>query len=248
MASPPTCLVPDRWLGALLERAAYRLDLPPAAAEDGLPAVLSAALATLDAAPSLATCKVPVARVAALAHLTRAGFVVIDTNVVLAKPPGAPALDPRCRLATPADEVAVTALAACCFRFSRFHLDPRIGAPLAHRLKAEWTRSYFRGQRGDKLVVAELAGRLVGFNQLLRGPHGERVIDLIGVHPDCRRQGVGRALCLAAEHFADGATEMLVGTQIANIPSLRLYEGLGYRVAQAQYVLHRHSPHAGACG
>ncbi len=92
------------------------------------------------------------------------------------------------------------------------------------------------------MVVAEMEGRVAGFNQLLRGSRGERVIDLIGVHPDFRRQGLGRALCLAAEQHADGAAAMLVGTQVANIPSVRLYESLGYRLAHAHYVFHRHHP------
>ena len=33
-----------------------------------------------------------------------------------------------------------------------------------------------------------------------------------------------------------------VGTQLANTGSLRLYEGLGFRQCQAQYVFHYHSP------
>jgi hypothetical protein len=33
---------------------------------------------------------------------------------------------------------------------------------------------------------------------------------------------------------------MRVGTQIANIPSLRLYERLGFTMAESAYVLHAH--------
>ena len=43
-----------------------------------------------------------------------------------------------------------------------------------------------------------------------------------------------------------------VGTQAANTPSVRLYESLGFRLSQAQFVLHHHGrggpylPKAGA--
>ena len=33
-----------------------------------------------------------------------------------------------------------------------------------------------------------------------------------------------------------------VGTQVANLPSVRLYEKLGFRLAAAQYVFHFHNP------
>ncbi len=36
------------------------------------------------------------------------------------------------------------------------------------------------------------------------------------------------------------AAELVVGTQAANTPSVRLYEGLGFRLTSAQLVLHHH--------
>jgi ribosomal protein S18 acetylase RimI-like enzyme len=33
---------------------------------------------------------------------------------------------------------------------------------------------------------------------------------------------------------------IVVGTQAANIPSVRLYESLGFRLRSSQYVLHHH--------
>jgi RimJ/RimL family protein N-acetyltransferase len=35
-------------------------------------------------------------------------------------------------------------------------------------------------------------------------------------------------------------TTMRVGTQIANIPSIRLYEAMGFRLVGAQHILHCH--------
>jgi RimJ/RimL family protein N-acetyltransferase len=33
-----------------------------------------------------------------------------------------------------------------------------------------------------------------------------------------------------------------VGTQIANLPSIRLYEKLGFSLVKSAYVMHRHVP------
>ena len=42
-----------------------------------------------------------------------------------------------------------------------------------------------------------------------------------------------------AEHYRD-VNELIVGTQVANVPSVQLYESLGFRLKSSQYVLHMH--------
>jgi hypothetical protein len=47
----------------------------------------------------------------------------------------------------------------------------------------------------------------------------------------------------AQAHGTDGSRRprgMLVGTQAANVASLRLYESLGFRMRDAKFVLHHH--------
>jgi hypothetical protein len=41
------------------------------------------------------------------------------------------------------------------------------------------------------------------------------------------------------EHYR-GRGALLVGTQVANIPSVRLYERMGFSLSSSQYVLHLH--------
>ena len=54
-------------------------------------------------------------------------------------------------------------------------------------------------------------------------------------------QGVGAALVSAfVQRHGPLATELRTGTQIANVPSLRLYERLGFSISSASYVLHLH--------
>jgi ribosomal protein S18 acetylase RimI-like enzyme len=146
-------------------------------------------------------------------------------------------------LAGAADCAAVRKVAEASFRFSRFHLDPKIPNDVADRIKGDWAENYFRGARGDGMVVAELDGEVAGFLQLLwSGP--KLVIDLIAVAPHAARRGLARGMISFAwtKGTGDerGPSSMLVGTQAVNIPSCRLYEGLGFRLSAASIVMHHH--------
>jgi ribosomal protein S18 acetylase RimI-like enzyme len=169
---------------------------------------------------------------------------VVDTALTFdAEGVSAPGDDSRIRFARPDDEKEVRALAGSAFQYSRFHLDPAIPAALAHRIKSEWAGNWFRGARGDGMIVAEDAGRVAGFLQLLW--RGERlVIDLVAVDPASRARGLARAMigCAAKRGTGDARrpAAITVGTQAANIPSVRLYESLGFRLRGSQYVLHHH--------
>jgi dTDP-4-amino-4,6-dideoxy-D-galactose acyltransferase len=61
------------------------------------------------------------------------------------------------------------------------------------------------------------------------------------VHPQRQGRGLGETLTQAfAARWASRAERLRVGTQLANTAALRLYERLGFRVAEASYVLHAH--------
>jgi ribosomal protein S18 acetylase RimI-like enzyme len=144
----------------------------------------------------------------------------------------------------PDDYAAVLDIAGCCFRYSRFHLDAVFPAAVAHAIKRAWIQSYVDRQRGEQLLVALVNGKPAGFLAVLEATvEGQacRVIDLIGVAQTYQGRGVGRALvgCFL-EDCAHRGLGARVGTQAANIPSLRLYESLGFRVCETAYVLHAH--------
>jgi ribosomal protein S18 acetylase RimI-like enzyme len=151
------------------------------------------------------------------------------------------------RAATAADYDRVVEIAGSAFRYSRFHLDPLIRRDVANGIKRGWMQSYRDGSRGAGCLVAtESAGkseRVVGFLGILelRREHTVQVIDLIAVDGSAQGRGVGRAL---VERFvfaaAARAAEVEVGTQAANVPSVRLYEACGFKLASAEYVLHAH--------
>jgi ribosomal protein S18 acetylase RimI-like enzyme len=163
----------------------------------------------------------------------------MDTNVQLRRS-GTPLAEgpASVRPAKMDDAAAVRVLAAEAFIYDRFHRDPQIGHETASRLKAEWAGNYFAGRRGDRMIVAEDQQGICGFLQLL-STNNAAVIDLIAVDVRCRGKGIGRSMIALA---AKGARDMVVGTQIANLPSLALYEKLGFQFASASYVLHLHIP------
>lgn len=226
-------------MSGILGRAAWTVVAPPAG---------KATLEELDqTACSFATAKVPAADIVSVHELEVLGFRWIETALTLdAELAGADS--PLARFARPADREAVERIAGSAFRFSRFHLDPRLPRELAHKVKAAWAGNWFAGGRGDGMVVAEDRGALAGFLQLRWAPEARLVIDLIAVGEGHERKGLARAMIRhAALHgTGDGRRPrgMLAGTQAANVPSMRLYESLGFRLREAKVVLHRHGGRA----
>jgi ribosomal protein S18 acetylase RimI-like enzyme len=221
-------LRPDSWLSEVLGFAVYATD-----AAGGVPG---------DEGRSLTYAKVDVADTEAVARLIAQGFGVVDVNLTFAHrgsptaaPPGV-VVEP----AKPEHAEALVDIAGRCFRFSRFHLDPLLPDELADRIKREWVRSYAEGRRGVELLAALGGGRPLGFLAVLES-RGARVIDLVGVAPEAQGRGTGRALVSAfVERHAAAGRELRVGTQAANVPSIRLYESLGFSLVAAAYVLHLH--------
>ena len=190
--------------------------------------------------------KVPVTSVAQVGALTMAGFRVIDVNVTFEREP-VMSVESSSKIMVrdvlPKDETAVLDIAESAFVYSRFHLDPFVSKELANRIKREWIANYVRGQRGERLLVAEMDGKPVGFLALLVTDNAEKtgVIDLIGVEKNMQGRGVGKRL--VEFHIRDAYQKfarLTVGTQIANVPSMRLYTKCGYNISNSTYVLHAH--------
>jgi ribosomal protein S18 acetylase RimI-like enzyme len=191
---------------------------------------------------ALTTCRVPAADVASLAVAADGGFRVVDVNLTLERAGSDGVSSGTVAPATADQHERLLDIAGSCFRYSRFHLDPLLARGLADRVKREWVRSYVEGRRGIELLAAMEDGRAVGFLAVLEAADGARVIDLVGVASDAQGRGVGDSLVATFihRHGADGRS-LRVGTQAANVTSLRLYEKRGFRVASATYVLHRHT-------
>jgi len=193
--------------------------------------------------------RVDTAQVKLVRQFCVAGFYVVDVTVTFCMESPSQVRDPApgkvsiCPVG-PEHHQSMLDVASSCFQYSRFHLDPLVPRSLANRIKHDWVLSYIRKQRGDELFTAVLNGRPVGFLAALSmESQGKRicVIDLIGVDTACQNQGVGLALTEFFIHrYHTQYDRLQVGTQAANIPSMRLYESLGFSVMKTQYVMHMH--------
>jgi ribosomal protein S18 acetylase RimI-like enzyme len=231
---------PDGWLSEQLGRPAFTV-----AASTASPADIKTAFASHQSpAGAFYTAKVGALDLALVEALTAEGFSVIETALTFERPIDRHPPVTQVGVCQPSWRDAVLDIAERAFRYTRFQVDPRIGRLAANRIKREWIQSYVDRRRGDTLLVAHEGGTVVGFNAMLVAdrPSGPvAVIDLIGVHPDHQQRGIGRLLVDGAlHHYQERCRSMEVGTQASNIPSVRLYEGLGFRLIRSGFVLHRH--------
>jgi ribosomal protein S18 acetylase RimI-like enzyme len=190
--------------------------------------------------PALYQAKVAAGDLTHLRELTRGGMTVVDTNLTLQHD-----LDPTPAErsggvveAEPQHHADVLEIAERDYDVSRFHLDPEIPLATAQAIKRDWIQAHLDGVRGDRLLVAEQAGRAAGFLAVVTDG-GVRIIDAIAVRRAARGHGLGSALVrhLLASR-GSGCSAVRVGTQASNIRSLRFYEDLGFRIKDSRYVLH----------
>lgn len=230
----------DDFLSGVLGVDAYWVTSVPAPGESA--SFWEEADSILSGGPVFATAKVDVDNVAGLRVLERGGFSLVDTNVTLERIGREPILSTwagTVDTAEDADRDTVAKLSAANLVASRFHLDPLMNGEVAAKVKAQWADNYFAGQRGDAMLVAKQDGVCAGFLQLLT--HGaDLIIDLVAVDSSFRRSGAASAMIQTALEAHPSCQRVVVGTQAANVGSLRFYQSIGFTFSGAKYVLHSH--------
>lgn len=245
----------DKWLSEIFSHPVFKIAAATEAAAAPKPyaTVIRDELARHSQAQTVAMyyAKVDAREVEIVQALGAAGLYVVDVNVVFGNKAsafvesGAKASD-ELSIAEirPEEHEEVLYIAENSFRYSRFHLDPGVSLEIANRIKRDWIANYIRGHRGDHLFAASLDGHAVGFLAALRSEteYGRTAtIDLVGVHPDFQKRGIGGALTAAfIDYYRDSCEWLQVGTQVANIPSMKLYQRMGFYISGAQYVMHMH--------
>lgn len=226
----------DEWLGGILGRAAFKVSVTREL-------MAESERLSFPTSPYFYYSKVAPTELAIVHYLEKSGFNLVDTNIQFDKTVNQEqpmAGNCKVRFACREDEQQAVALGGRAFQYSRFHLDQKIKKHVADVIKGEWVRNYFTGKRGDAMVIAEIDGCIVGFLQLLYQQSETLVIDLIAVDYNHRRKGIACDMIMFAETNCSRFSRILVGTQIANVPSMRMYEGLGFKVSSASYVFHCH--------
>lgn len=230
-------VAPDSWLGEVLQRPTWRLTSPTGDVATTVRRLRD------ESSHGFVYGRVGSMDTKTLNALEAIGFRVVDVNVtfeISLLDLASPRDDGSVRWARGEDEAVVSSLATGCFKWSRFHLDPQIERSLADNSRGAWVNNFFQGRRGTGMAVAEVGGAVVGFLLLLGPNAGTQTIDLIGVAEAARRRGLASELARWAAHRTPGVERVRVGTQVANVASLRLYEKVGFRVVNTQYVVHLH--------
>jgi dTDP-4-amino-4,6-dideoxy-D-galactose acyltransferase len=240
----------DEWLSDVLGMSSWKVSGVEA---DTSPVEIKAVLlqcADRDAA--FFSAKIRTSDVRAVANATRAGFFAVDVNVTFDWDSVANGThgnsasansNMTIEIAGAGDAAAIEKIAGQCFVFSRFHLDHAIGLDRANEVKRRWARNACRG-RASAVYVARQHDDVTGFLAVLESESDGRkdaIIDLVGVHKRGQGQGAGRALSRTfVDQWRGRADRLRVGTQISNIPAMRLYESIGFRVTETSYILHAH--------
>jgi GNAT superfamily N-acetyltransferase len=191
---------------------------------------------------SLIVAKVPSANMKLVNHLCGVGFKLVDTNVQYIRD-----LSPLnysghgIRVATPIDEISVVEIAKTSFFYDRFHNDENISPEVASKIKSKWASNYFRGLRGDLMIVAEIKGQVAGFLQMLEMPENSVCVDLIAVMKDHRGAGLAGNMIGFAIEFYKKKKSLIVGTQLINTSSITLYQKIGFLYKSSQHILHYHA-------
>lgn len=224
----------DAWLSSIMNLSAFRLE----------PTMLESFVKPDH--PSFVYTKVTPKNIEIISKLEAIGFKLVDTNLQFEKPANITNQTKNVsattvRFAQTSDQDAVAELSRNSFSFSRFHLDPKINIEVANKVKSEWARNFFLSKRGQYMLVAENSSGIVGFLQLLAPKPDQLIIDLIAVAETARGQGLAGAMISFAESNISDIKSIVVGTQVANTSSVRLYENLGFRLINAGYILHWHS-------
>lgn len=190
----------------------------------------------------------------------RAGFITVDNMLTFCLDLSRASIQDRAiplqcsegvrfRLATEGDSEGAADLARTAYTYDRFHSDPFISARQADELYAEWLRNSCAGTAADAVLLAEDEKGVLGFVTCKLQRDTQRhlgrlvgTIELIATAGRARRNGIGRSAMYAAlSWFRDQQADFVeVGTQLRNIPALRLYESCGFRLAGSCVSLRKH--------
>jgi dTDP-4-amino-4,6-dideoxy-D-galactose acyltransferase len=178
------------------------------------------------------------------------GFQWMDTLVYYGRPlsprDGAPVPQPsvRIRAMRSSDKATIRRVAQQAFRnySSHYHADLNLQRAACDALYADWAiREASTRKPGRAMLVAEIAGAVVGFLSLrLNQPkEGEGV--LFAVSPRWQGRGVGLALMRQGAVWCSeqGARRMIISTQITNIAAQKTFIRAGFEPVRYISTFHK---------
>jgi GNAT superfamily N-acetyltransferase len=187
----------------------------------------------------------PVEAVAAAQSIERAGGILTDTLVYYRGPTScfepSPAASPCVRLCRETDRATLEAIARASFAgfFGHYHADPRLDPAAATEGYVQWASSAL-ADASSVVLVSETGGRLSGFLTAKKLDAKTWEILLNGVAPEFQRRGIYAALFreIGCRARAQGANEVLISTQLANLAPQKVWSRAGLALDHALYTFH----------
>jgi GNAT superfamily N-acetyltransferase len=187
----------------------------------------------------------PVEAVAAAQALERSGAFLTDTLVYYRGPTSgfvlSAAPSPSVRLCQEADRESLQAIARASFAgfFGHYHADPRLDPIAATEGYVEWASSAL-ADAASVVLVSETDGSLSGFLTAKKLDAKTWEIVLNGVAPEFQRRGIYAALFreIGCRARREGASELLVSTQLSNIAPQKVWTRAGLEIDHAVYTFH----------
>jgi GNAT superfamily N-acetyltransferase len=187
----------------------------------------------------------PVEAVATAQALERTGAFLTDTLVYYRGSTStfepSPAPVPCVRLCQEADRAALEVIARASFAgfFGHYHADPRLDPTAATEGYVQWASSAL-ADAASVVLVSETDGLLSGFLTARKLDGKTWEILLNGVAPEFQRKGIYAALFreIGCRARAQGASEVLVSTQLANLAPQKVWTRAGLVLDHALYTFH----------
>lgn len=123
---------------------------------------------------------------------------------------------------------------------SRFKVDPNIKESEFRALYSSWIDQSLNGKLAFDILFVFDEGSLIGFISLSEKDNLTSKIGLIAVSESVRGKGVAKTLINAAVKLSvsKGYSFMEVVTQNQNKPAMNLYQKLGFKIEDIQYIYH----------
>jgi GNAT superfamily N-acetyltransferase len=176
------------------------------------------------------------------------GFSLMDTLVYfrrdLARPPMPQRRAVPIRSAGPEDVEAVGRIARQAFQGydGHYHADARLDRLACDDLYVDWAmRSCSQKDLADEVLIAEPAGKRLGFLTLKRLETGDADGRLYAVAPRAQGRGIGQALLVNGLYWCQeqGLQGMVISTQITNLASQVSWARIGFVPHRSFYTFHK---------
>jgi GNAT superfamily N-acetyltransferase len=139
-------------------------------------------------------------------------------------------------------EVAAVARASFAGYFGHYHADPRLDRAKADEVYVSWAhRSCVDREVANEVLIAEHEDEIVGFATLRLNTPSEGEGVLFAVLPSAQGRGIYRSFMLRGMEWCaeQGASTMVVSTQITNIAVQKVWTRLGFEPHKSYLTFHR---------